>query len=100
MFVLIECNPDRLSILQELAGRVYGTRVVCTSPDLATLPERIEDAVIVGAKNRAAVGRSGMAPLAGFDLADWLDVAEELDGVPGALVPPNDADATPLVVQP
>lgn len=106
MFVLIECLPHRLAVLKELAERVYGTRVVCAAPDLATLPARIEDAVIVDAKNRAA-GAAGMEPLAGSDLADWLDGAEsaEIDGVPGALVPPNeddepsDTDATPLVVR-
>lgn len=113
MFVLIECDAHRLSILKQLAERVYGTRVVCCSPDLATLPDRIEDAVIVDAKNRAAgasapgpVAPVGACVLTGRDLEDWL-AANELDGVPGAMVPPaadddgpadDDPDATPILV--
>jgi len=115
MFVLMECPAHRLSILKELAERLYGVRVFCAAPDLRTLPDRIEDAVIVDAKNRAAgasapgpVAPVGACVLVGRDLEDWL-AANELDGVPGALVPPggddddgpdqDDPDATPLVVQ-
>lgn len=103
MFVLIECKPDRLSVLKNLAERVYGTRVVCVSPDLATLPDRIEDAVIVDAKARAESAR-GLRVLTGPDLADYLDGAESADMVPPDQDDgddndnPDDRDATPILV--
>jgi hypothetical protein len=107
MFVLMECPADRLSILKELAERLYGVRVVCCAPDLRTLPDRIEDAVIVDAKNRAASASApgpaapvGACVLTGRDLEDWLAGAE---GGPdsdddGDGPDQGDPDATPILV--